>query len=394
MQQRGRSAMARFGAIVLALAAVFLLAYYGAIVVQLNYTEQDSASIFVDFVAFWAAAKLVLAGAPLAVFDIDALTAAQQLGPEIERRLYWFYPPHWLLAMTPFGALPFSAGLVLFSGLSAAAFVLALRGERRLPHGLGALTLAAPAMVLTLMIGNTAVLLAALLVAALRAESQGRAMRAGLLIACMTVKPSIGILIPIALVAGRAWATILWAALGSVALVALGTLAFGVEYWPRFFAQLQFALDLVAEGKLGLVRMTTWFAWLRGIGVTHADALTVQYVVSGGLATTVALVWALRGLAVELKYATLALAMPLATPYGHYYEMVFALVALLFLSRAGALTGLPGRVVAVLIWIGPLPGVLPQIPIATTAYGAPLLTLGLVYTLAQIIARHRLAEGA
>ena len=59
---------------------------------------------------------------------------------------------------------------------------------------------------------------------------------AGLVIGLLTIKPQLGVLIPLALIAGRYWRAIAGAVLSSALLAALAYALFGIETWRAFLA--------------------------------------------------------------------------------------------------------------------------------------------------------------
>src|SRR5437764_1291527 len=69
-----------------------------------------------DFIAYWSAAKLALAGHPDAVFDESIISAVQHAAvPAAPGIVFpWHYPPIFLLPVAPLGLLPYPAALALF----------------------------------------------------------------------------------------------------------------------------------------------------------------------------------------------------------------------------------------------------------------------------------------
>ena len=82
------------------------------------------------------------------------------------------------------------------------------------------------------------------------------------------------------------------------------------------------------------------------------------------------------GAAFDLKAATLCLATLISTPYAFQYELVLAVLAALFLARAGIGHSPTGRVWLAALWLLPVPGwLIGGLEIAQ--YAAPALTLSL-----------------
>src|SRR5690606_31716928 len=119
---------------------------------------------------------------------------------------------------------------------NAAGISLYLAAIRLISGGWG-LTMAAlawPAVLWNTVVGQTGFLTAALLGAG-AALVERRPALAGILFGLLTYKPQFGLLIPIALIAGRKWRVVIWAALTTAALTGLSLGLFGVSIWTDFF---------------------------------------------------------------------------------------------------------------------------------------------------------------
>jgi hypothetical protein len=351
-----------------------IVVYLTSVVIRVNLPGFGGDSIQIDFAAFWAAAKLALGGDAAAAFDLNRLREVMAFPPKTPvGDMLWLYPPAWHMAIMPFGLLPFSAAFVIYSAITYLAFAASVRRlAAPLPGGV-ALLLAGPAMVLILQFGNNSLLWTAGLVAALASLANGRAAAAGGLIALLTLKPQLGLLIPVALVAGGHWRTVAWATAGTLTSAALSTVAMGADYWLHWIDMLR---TMTWFMEIRLVRfnlMITWYALARSYGVSHDIAFALQIVVLLAAAAAVAWVWR-RPVTADLRAATLCVAIPVATPYAWHYEMSLVLVAAMFLARDGfgATTG--ARVWLFALWLGQVPGLalLPHVPPAL--YSAPLLT--------------------
>ncbi|HUF88343.1 MAG TPA: glycosyltransferase family 87 protein [Thermohalobaculum sp.] len=372
------SRLRRFGWTVAGVMAFAYVSFAMQMLIEVNAPGFAGEAVRIDFTAFWAAAKLGLAGTPLAAFDPDTLRAALALAPDTPPGdLLWLYPPAWHLAVMPLGLLPFSAAYLVYSAVAWGAFAAAARPfAAPLPGGVP-LVLAGPAVLIALMLGNMSLLWTAGLLGALWALAAGRPVLAGLVIAALTVKPQLGLMIPVALVAGGHWRAIAWAVAGTAALVALSTAALGVEYWAHFFAGLRLMSGLMTTEIMHFDRMMTWYALLRLGGVPHGLALPVQIGVALAAAAVVGRVWSLARPSADLKAATLCLAVPLATPYAYHYEMTLALAAALFLARDGFGATVRARVWLVALWLGPLLSLVLAGTLPPAVYTAPLVAASL-----------------
>jgi hypothetical protein len=128
----------------------------------------SAATLNADFVIFWAGGKLAFAGQPLMVHDAQALFAATELPGPPPDAYSWLYPASFLVAMMPFGALPFPLAFLAFVLISIITFALVVRAPASVLPGLWRLLLASPALLYGgEAIGQTSILWAAGLIAGL-----------------------------------------------------------------------------------------------------------------------------------------------------------------------------------------------------------------------------------
>ena len=364
----GRAAE-RASRIVFWIAAYLFLAYLFVKAYELVASDVLLPAQRIDFVAFWAAAKLTLAGEPLSAFDQVALTEAGGYPGAETGSFYWHYPPGFLLLIAPLGALPYWAAWIVFVLGSLVCLALAVRRPAEvLPGGWRLLTVAPVVLIGCLAIGQNSVLWTAALVAALWAMRRERPAAAGLWIALLTLKPQLGVLIPVALVAARQWRVIAWASGLAAALVVASTIPFGTAYWGHFLADLDGTVQRMEQGFV-LPPLTSFYGFIRILGAGHEAALWAQLAVSVAVVAAIAWIWSRRNVSYDLKCAALCAAIPLVTPYAYYYEMVLTLAAAMFLVRDGFGRGAFARLWLLIVWFGPVPALyLPSV--TTVAVGA------------------------
>lgn len=348
--------LAWLGRFVATAAVLFLLAYTAGLVFVLTSGLTGSATRQVDFVAFWSAARLALDGNAALAFDQDLLRQVQALPAVVdEGEMMWLYPPGLQLALAPFGLLPFWAAWLLFNMLSVTAFLGACwRPARPVPMGHD-LLIGAPIVIITIQLGQLLMLWAAALVTALRRMGRGESMLPGLLIALLSLKPQLGLLIPFALVAARRWDVVLWAVIGTVLVHAVPTLVVGLDYWAAFFERVAGVSDALEKSLFKHHLMVSPYAFGRGTGLEHGPAMVGQLTVSAGLAAIVFMLWRRRSAAAssDLPAGVLCMAVPAATPYAYYYELVFAVPAAILLVRGGYGRSWLDRILLGLAVIGP-----------------------------------------
>src|SRR6476469_4057800 len=90
------------------------------VAVQLVRNAYDPSGI--DFISYWAAAKLFLAGTPALAYDIAAHHGVEARAVPIQGIMSFPYPPPFFLLVAPFGLLPFPMAAIAWVGLSLGAF--------------------------------------------------------------------------------------------------------------------------------------------------------------------------------------------------------------------------------------------------------------------------------
>jgi hypothetical protein len=280
-----------------------------------------------DFASFYAAGKLAAAGtAPLA-YDRAAHQAAEwaATAPGIVYQ-FFFYPPVFLLLAAPLSYLPYLVAFYVFEVASLLLFLAALWPILR-PAGWRWLvpTLAFTAVFWTLVLGQNAFLSAALFALGTRLLDR-RPVLAGAALGCLIFKPHLGILIPVALLAGRHWRAILGAASAAGGLILLSGLLFGWDSWSAFVAAFAGAHGTYENGRIELAGMITVFGTARLSGLPARLAYGAQAV--AGLAAGGAVAWLFwRRAPLPLRAAGLIAGTLLAVPVLLLYDLMLLEVA-------------------------------------------------------------------
>ena len=350
-------------------------------------------SFDVDFRVFWAAAQLAVAGDPLAAFDPARLIEIHGIAGD--DWLPWVYPPTFLLILLPLGHLSFFAAWLVFTGLSILAILLAIRPLAAGNRGLWAAIALAPAMLPALLLGQVSVLWAAGLVAVLSALQAGWPVLAGVICGLLTIKPQLGLMLAIALLAGRQWTAIGVGAGVAVAFAALATLVFGPDYWPAMAEMGQSHLEVVrsriAEGGF----MVSAYSALVGLGLPEPLALGLQWGLAGVAAIAVWLAWSSDRIGPDLQGAVLLTATLLSAPYLWYGETALLAPALLLFLRADALPpGWVGYTFGLFLMLGAAPYILFQIlttgaQVPVRLFVSPVILAAFGLAMATLLSRRR-----
>jgi hypothetical protein len=300
----------------------------------------DGGGLPTDFVNVWAAGRLVLEGHAAAAYDWPTHKAMEEvaLGRPFDGYFGWHYPPTFLFVAMGLALLPYTAAYLLWSFGTFVIYLAAMRiltGERT-----GWMLAAAfPAVLCNFVVGQNGFVSAALLGAGLFFIER-RPLLAGVLIGLLSFKPHLGILVPVALIAGGHWRVIVAASVAAALWAAVSVAAFGLETWQAFVANIGHTSQaFLSDGWADWGKLQTAFGLTRVLGGSEPLAWSVQAVVTLTAAASVALIW--RGRADnEIKAAALATAALLATPYLYTYDLVVLAVPLAFLFRVSRVNGL------------------------------------------------------
>ena len=315
-----------------------------------------------DFVGFYATARVYLEQGSPAVFDPARLAAAQQRIAAAwggQPFLPDLYPPFWVLAQSWLGLLPLVPAYLAWGALTIAAGGVALvllartQGDQEGLDRRWAVVVAAGFLPLwvNLLQGQSdafPLLGAALAYALWRAGREGLA---GLALGLLLVKPQLGfllLLLPFLHRSGRAIAGLAAAAAG---LSVLSLAAFGpggLAAWARFIAE-------VAVASTGGATFRPWLS-LRGPLVALGLPAGLQYGLLAALALALAVALALRRRDLAADFSLAVVGALLVTPHLNFHDLSLLVVpGILLAGPAGR--RLPGGVAylagTLAIWVAP-----------------------------------------
>jgi hypothetical protein len=282
-----------------------------------------------DFVNTWSGAVLAWSRGGPAAYDWVAYHAFQQkliAGP-IDFYHYG-YPPVLLLLSAPLALLPYVPALLAWLAGGVLLFTRTLR--LAMPEGAWLLALATPALFLNMIAGQNGAWTAVLLGGGLCLLDR-RPVLAGIMFGLLCYKPHLGLLIPIALIAGRQWRAVFAAAATVIILVLGSLLLFGAETWTAYLRTATMLRTVILEDGTGVWhRMLSVFVFARRLGADIPLAYAIQIAAGLAAAAVVAVAW-LRDAPAPLRNALLVLGTFLATPYLQDYDLVIGAFAVAWL---------------------------------------------------------------
>lgn len=327
-----------------------------------------------DFLNAWAGGQLVVQGRIDEIYSIEGYFAALPglTGEDVALHVF-SYPPTLLLFLWPLGFIGYAPALLLWIVATGGAFLAAARrhlAEAGMPLWLGAIL---PASIVNIWTGHHGFVVAALWLAAFAALPR-RPIAAGLLFALLTLKPHLGVLIPILLVMRGEWRTIAAAGAGTLGLAAISVALFGIDSWTRYVdVTLAYQTALLGEERGFFLAMmpTPYISFTRLFG----DALAAR-IVHGAFA--LAALWLLlrsarRGAAWPDLGMMAATATFLTLPYAFNYDMVVvSLSAAIVLQRRIEELSPIGRISTLLVLAAPI------LVLPANQIGLPILPFALL----------------
>jgi len=283
-----------------------------------------------DWVNYWSAGYLAMHGRAAEIYDLNVFHAFQEtiVGSPLDG-YHYSYPPVLLLLTAPFALIPYVPALFVWLSASWYAFYRALK-LAMLGRGVLLLALAAPAVLINAVGGQNGCWTAALLGGGLSLLER-RPYLAGSLFGMMIYKPQLGLLIPVALIAGRQWRAIAAASVTAGVLLLASLLWFGTDVWAEYLRNLNLLRQTILEDGAGVWhRFVSVFVAARRLGAPVEVAYVTQALVGALACVAVAWVW-LRETRANIKNAVLLLGTCLATPYLQDYDLVFGAMVVAWL---------------------------------------------------------------
>jgi hypothetical protein len=313
-----------------------------------------------DFSHYWIGAHLALTQDPSAVYDPARLQSAVEAFFGLPSGYAWFYPPTFLLVMLPLAFLPYLNALAVWLLTTLGAYLWVIR--RIAPHPVTILAaLLFPAAIKNIGFGQNGFLSTALLGGGLLLMDRSP-LAGGALLGLLTYKPHLAVLVPVALVAGRHWKTLLAMLATALGLVLASVLVLGQQVWVVFLTKnIPGVLKSIQGGRimegspLPWNKMPTFFSALHSAGLGLFPAVILQGIIMLGIAALVFWVWRQEA-SLAVRGSLLVLGTFLFTPYLFTYDLCLLALPLAWLAWDGYATGwAPGeKWLLFLCWIMPL----------------------------------------
>lgn len=308
-----------------------------------NYVDPTSR----DFISFWGAAKLAVAGTPELAYDPAVLHAVQIRAAAFDPNtgMPFAYAPAFLLPVLPFATLPYPIAMAVWSLVTLGVYALV---ARRFAPGSQWLAIAFPPVFAIAAIGQNGFVTASLFLGGLALFQRDKKFAAGLVLGCLIVKPQLTFMLPFAMLAGREWRVIAGAMVSAPAVLLIGLIAFGPETSAAWIRQMPLFVEIAQEGLVGWHKLVSVYAAGRQAGLPEQVAFALHCVMAVIAAALVVRVW-YADAQFATKAAVLGAATMLASPYVYLYDALVLIPAFVWLVQRQAPAVLVGT-----LWLLPM----------------------------------------
>ncbi len=268
---------------------VYVLVAIGWVLMSVDLVDPLGKPLGYDFITFWAASLLTLSGRAVDAYDLQLISAAEQVAVPGSLEIFpWHYPPMFQLMVLPLALMPYLISYATFMVATFTACAVVVRKLAPRPETFW-LLLAAPGTFINAFQGQNGFMTATLfgLGALLLKE---RPFVAGLALGLLVYKPQLGVLVPLALICGRQWTALGAATTSAVLFTGLSTAVIGVESWEAFVHYLPRARELLETGALPWPKIPSLFVALCLLGVAQPTAYALHILLAVTAVATVAYV--------------------------------------------------------------------------------------------------------
>lgn len=294
-------------------------------------------TLLMDYLSFWLAGGQALNGTPELAYIPAEFAAIQAAHTGSETVFGFFYPPTFQMLQMPLALLPYKIAFAAFILLTTGLLALSCR----LITGkwlLAACLILIPACANNAFHGQNAALTAALYGFFLVGVERQKMILAGIALGLLTIKPQLGILAPVALIASWNWRTFLGASVTTLVFAGLSVAVLGVGVWQVFWQQAPVASAMMELGGVEWGKMVSVYGGLRLLGLPHLAAMALQAAVGLGVLACVWQAWR-KSEAMAVRAPVLVGGVLLVTPFALSYDLTLLVVPCAFLIREGLRSG-------------------------------------------------------
>ncbi len=369
------------------------------LIIGSNFVSPQGYYTLIDFRALWSAAYLAVSGRAADAYDPNILNQiCWSLDPYIRMvntgmydpatipvRLYWLYPPTYLLVVAPLGLLPLTYSCILYLMGSFVGYLAVLK--KFVPNNSVLLALIAfPAVWSNFRLGQNGYLITTLFGLALLLLPKSPRL-AGIFIGALCIKPHLALMFPVALLAIGAWSTILIAFVSGLIFIAASVYFLGFNAWEGWFNSLRMARLILETYPFHWNFSPSVFALMRLSGAPLSLAYSAHFIVAILVASAVWKVWRTYS-SWRIRQSILVLASILASPYMMDYDLTLLALPIALIANEGIEYGwMPSeRQILMMLWA--LPMLMVFLSFYTSIQVGPIVLLLAIVFLMRRARRH------
>ena len=286
-----------------------------------------------DYIAFWPAGRLVLEGNYNLVYDIESIIDVQRtVVPGLQALIMHVHPPFFLFFTTPLAYFDFYTSCLIWLAITSCFYGYAC--WRIFPNRYAVLlSIFFPPFIISFSMVQTGAICMFFFAGGFLLF-RGAPWKAGLCLSLLLIKPHLGILIPVALLASRQWkiigATILWT--GFLFVVTL--LFFDLQLWFDWYKIIRYIGELyLSSTEYNILHYQSFFGFLQFLECPIPVAWGVQFVIGLINLAIIVFVWSRDGFCYETRIGVLVAATFMVSPYIMMYDHTMMIVGYLVLAR-------------------------------------------------------------
>jgi hypothetical protein len=290
-----------------------------------------------DFINVWTGPQIVDRFGVMTLSDLAAYHQAQSdvVGFPIHFH-NWSYPLHLLFFAYPFSLLPYLPALFLWTVLGLTTYLAVTVSRLPEDHRWPALVflLLAPATIVNIIGGQNGFFTAALVLGAIVLLDR-RPWIAGVLVGLLTMKPHLGILVGVVLIATFAWRSIIAAAATTLFLAGASIVVWGIDPWVAYLTTASgyaFAVVTTFMGFQSYMTMSV-LASARTFGLPLNVAESLQVIASIGAIAATAIAFRSTN-DVSLRALLVTSGTFLVSPYSFNYDLPMLSAAILWVMAS------------------------------------------------------------
>lgn len=287
-----------------------------------------------DYIAFWPAGRLVLEGHYYNIYNIDSIIEVQRtVIPNLEALIMHVHPPFFLFFTVPLAYFNFYTSCFIWIILTSGFYAFIC--WKIAPHRYALIfSLFFPPFMISFEMVQTGAICTVFLASAFLIFGEKKAQWAGLCLALLIIKPHLGVLIPIALLASRQWKMIISASVWALLLFFVTIMIFDFKLWLSCLKIIQYFGKLyLGSSNYDILHYQSFFGFLQFVKVSNSLALGIQFIIGACVFFLIIYVWRSKEFCYQSQVGILVAGIFMFSPYIMMYDHTMLVISYLIAIR-------------------------------------------------------------